>query len=88
LQNSDNEVFINRGWKTIREIIAILAKLSLGYYTRKLEKNRPCFDESCLELSDEMKQPKLQCLQYESEINIDNMSNIKLEAGRHFKNET
>jgi phosphomevalonate kinase len=43
LENLDSEVNINRVWKTIRQIIKISAKDSLGYY--ELKKHTPWLDE-------------------------------------------
>jgi hypothetical protein len=43
LDNLDNEVDINRAWKTVRQTIKISAKKSLGYY--KLMKHKPQFVE-------------------------------------------
>jgi hypothetical protein len=44
-------VDINRPWETVREIIRISAKQSLGYY--ELKKYKPWFDEGCSKLLDE-----------------------------------
>jgi hypothetical protein len=64
----------------------ISAKKSIGYY--ELKKHKPWFDEGCSELLDKKKkkQAKLQCLQYPSEINGDNLNNIRRETRRHFRN--
>jgi hypothetical protein len=43
-------------------------------------------DEGCSELLYERKQAKLQWLQYPSEINVDNLNNIRRETSRHFRN--
>jgi hypothetical protein len=84
LEDSDTEVDINRAWETIRESIKISAKESLGYH--ELKKYKPWFDEGCSELLDQRKQAKLQWLQDQSEINGDNLSNIRRETSRHFRN--
>jgi hypothetical protein len=83
LENLDDDVGINRAWETIRENIKISAKESLGY---ELKKHKPWFDEGCSKLSDQRKQVKLQWLQDPSEINGDNLNNIRREASRHFRN--
>jgi hypothetical protein len=43
------------------------------------------FNEGCSELLDQRKQAKLQWLQNESEINRDNLNNVRYEASRHFR---
>jgi hypothetical protein len=44
------------------------------------------FDEGCSKLFDRRKQAKLQWLQDPSELNEDNMSDIRREASGHFRN--
>jgi hypothetical protein len=44
------------------------------------------FDEGCSKLLDQRKEAKLQWLHYPSEINGDNLNNVRHEASRHFKN--
>jgi uncharacterized protein YaaR (DUF327 family) len=56
---------------------------SLGYY--ELKQHKPWFIKVCLELLDQRKRTRLQWLQDASEINGDNMSNVRCEANRHFK---
>jgi hypothetical protein len=84
LENLDFEVHINRASETIRENINISAKESLVYY--ELMKHKPLFNEGCSELLDQRKQAKLQWLHDPSKIIGDNLSNIRLEASRHFRN--
>jgi hypothetical protein len=84
LENLDIEVDNNRAWETIWENIRISAKESLGYY--QLRKNKPWFVEGCSELLDQRKRVKLQWLQDPSEINGDNLNNIRRETNRHFRN--
>jgi phosphomevalonate kinase len=55
LENLDTEVDVNKASETIKENIRISAKESLGYYEPK--KNKSWFDEGCLELLDQRKQP-------------------------------
>jgi hypothetical protein len=62
----------------IRESIKISAKESLHYY--ELKQDKPWFDEGCSKLLDQRKQAKLQWLQDPSEINGDNLSNVRHEA--------
>jgi hypothetical protein len=68
----------------IRENIKISVKESLGNF--ELKKRRQWFDEGCSELIDLRKQAKLQRLQDPSEINGDNLNNVRREASRHFRN--
>jgi hypothetical protein len=77
-------VDINRVWKTIREDIKILAKVSLGYY--EFKKHKPWFKKACSKLLDQRKQAKLQCLPDPSEISGVNVNNIRRHASRHFRN--
>jgi hypothetical protein len=83
LENVDAEVEINTVWETIRENIKISAKENLSYYEKK--KHKPWFDEGCSELLDQGKEAKLQWLQDPSEINGDNLSNVR-HTSRHFRN--
>jgi hypothetical protein len=78
------EVGINSAWETTRENIKISVKKSLGYY--ELEQHKPWFDEECSQLLDQRKQAKLQWLQDPSEINGDNLKNVRRETSRHFRN--
>jgi hypothetical protein len=84
LENLDAEVEVNSAWETIRQNIKSSAKESLGYF--ELKKHKPCFDEGCSKLLDQRKQAKLQLLQDPSEINWDNLNNVRREASRYFEN--
>jgi hypothetical protein len=84
LEDLDKEVEINSAWETIRENIKISVKESLGYF--EFKKHEPWFDERCSKLLDQRKQTKLQGLQDPSEINGDNLNNVRREASRHFRN--
>jgi hypothetical protein len=77
-------VEINSAWETIRENIKISAKDSLGCF--KLKKHKPWFDEGCSTLLDQRKQAKLQWLQDPSELNGDNLNNVRHDASRFFRN--
>jgi hypothetical protein len=68
----------------IRESIKFSAKESTGYY--ELMQLKPWFDEGCSDLSDQRIQAKLQWLQDPSQINGDNLNNVRREASRHFRN--
>jgi hypothetical protein len=69
------EVEIISAWETIRENIKILAIESLVYF--ELKKNRPWFNEGCSKLLDQKEEAKLQWLQNPSEINGDNLNNVR-----------
>jgi hypothetical protein len=77
------QVEINTIWETIRENIKISVKESLDYY--ELKQHKPWFDEGCSELY-QRKQAKLQWIQDPSEINGDNLNNVRCETSRHFRN--
>jgi hypothetical protein len=83
LKNLDNDVDINRAWETTRQNIKITAKESLGYY--ELKKHKLWFDEKCSKILDQRKQDKLDWLQDPSQINGDNLNNVRSEARRHFR---
>jgi hypothetical protein len=84
LEDLDAEVEINSAWETIRENINISAKESLYYF--EMKKHKPWFDEGCSKLLDQRKEAKLQWLQHQSEINGDNLNNVRREASRYFRN--
>jgi hypothetical protein len=84
LEDLDAEVEINSAWETARENITISAKESLGYFD--LKKRKPWFDEGCSKLLDQRKEAKFQWLQDSSEINEDNLNNVRRETSRYFRN--
>jgi hypothetical protein len=84
LEDFDTEVEINGAWETIRENINITAKESIGYF--ELKKHKPWFDKGCSKLLVQRKQADLQWLQDQSEINWDNMNNVRREARRYSRN--
>jgi hypothetical protein len=84
LENLKNSGDINRAWDNIRENIKISAEGVLGYCESKHRK--PWFDEECSKLADQRKRAKLQWLQNPSEANEDNLSDVRREARRHFRN--
>jgi hypothetical protein len=83
LENVEDNGDINRPWDS-RGNIKILAQESLGYCESKHRK--PWFDEECSQLVDRRKQAKLEWKQDRSEANEDNLSDIRREASRHFRN--
>jgi hypothetical protein len=84
LEDFDTVVEINGALEMIREHIKISVKESLGLC--ELKKHKVWLDKGCLELLDQRKQVKLQWLQHTSEINGDNLNNIRCETSRHFRN--
>jgi hypothetical protein len=80
----DAEIEINTIWETIRENIKTSAKESLGYYEPK--QHKPWFDDGFSKLLDQREQAKLQWLQDVSEINGDNLNNVRRETNIHFRN--
>jgi hypothetical protein len=76
LKDLDAEVEINTIWETIRDNIKMSAKQSLGYYELKMHK--PWFDEGCSKLLDQREQAKMQGLQDPNEINMVNVTNVKM----------
>jgi hypothetical protein len=75
LENSEDNEDINRAWDAIRENIKISGKKCIGYCEARH-----------LKLVDRRKQAKLQWLQDPSVVNEDNLSNVRREASRHFRN--
>jgi hypothetical protein len=51
-----------------------------------LKEHKSWFDEGCLKLLDQRKEAKLQWLQDPSEINGDNLNNVRREVSRYFMN--
>jgi hypothetical protein len=84
LEDLDAEVEINSAWETIRENIKMSAKESIGYF--ELKKHKPLFDEGCSKLLAQRKQAKLRWLQDPSEINGDNLNDVRREAIGYFRN--
>jgi hypothetical protein len=84
LEDLEDSGDINEAWDNIRENIKIWAQESLGYCETKHSKQ--WFDEECSKLADRRKQAKLQRLQDPSEVNEDNLSEVRREANRHFRN--
>jgi hypothetical protein len=74
---------LNRNWESIRDDIKTSAKGTLGY--RWLKYNKASFDE-CSKLIHQRKQAKLQWLQNSSQINGDNLKNLRRETSRTFRN--
>jgi hypothetical protein len=84
LGDSEDSGYIKRAWGNIRDNIKSSAQESLGYCESKHRK--PWFDEECSKLAEQRKQAKLQWLQDPSEANEGNLSAIRREASRYFRN--
>jgi hypothetical protein len=69
---------------SIRKNIKTSAKDNLGYH--RLKNNKPWFDDECSKLTDQWKQTKLKWLQNPSQINGDNLKNVRCETSRTFRN--
>jgi hypothetical protein len=74
---------MNRAWENIRENIKTSAKESPGHY--ELQQHKPWFHAECSKLIDRRKQAELQWLQNPSQVNEDNMDNVRREASRTFR---
>jgi hypothetical protein len=83
LENLEDIGDINRAWDNIRGNIKISAQESLGYCESKHRKLGS--DDECSKLADQRKLAKLQWLQDPSEAKEDNLSDVRLEASRHFR---
>jgi hypothetical protein len=83
-ENLEDSEDINGAWNNIRENIKISTQESLGYCESKHRK--PWFYEECSKSVDRSKQAKLQWLKDPSEANEDNLSDVRREASRHFRN--
>jgi len=77
---------IHTAWENVKENIRTTAKGSLGLY--ELKQHIPWFDEECLWLLDQRKHAKLQWLQDPNKSYVDNLKNLRCEAGRHFRNKS
>jgi hypothetical protein len=84
LENLNVSEDINRAWENIKERIKISAKESLGLYERK--QHKPWFDEECSKFLDQRKQAKMQWLQNPNQSNAGNLSIVRREASRDFRN--
>ena len=63
--------------ENIKENIKTSAKDSLGLH--ELKEHKPWFDEECLGSLDQRKQAKMQCVQDQSQSNVDNLKNVRHE---------
>jgi hypothetical protein len=84
LENLDESFDINNAWKSIKENIKTSVEDNLGYHRPK--HNKPWFDDECSKFIDKRKQAKLQWLQNPSQINGDNLQNLRRETSTTFRN--
>ena len=70
----------------VGETIKSSAKEGVGEQERK--EHEQYFDEVFSKLVDQKKRAKLQWLQDPSQINADNLNNVKHEASRYFRNKS
>jgi hypothetical protein len=83
LENLDESFDINNTSESVRESIKTSVKHNLRYH--RLKPNKPLFDDECSKLIDQRKQAKLQLLQKPSQINTDNIQNLRRKANRTFR---
>jgi hypothetical protein len=83
-ENSDESMDINSAWESITENIKRSAKENVGYH--RLKHNKPWFDDECSKLIDQRKQAKLRWFQIPSQINGDNLQNLRRGTSRTFRN--
>jgi len=84
LENLSDDEDLDRTWENIKETIETSAKESLGLH--ELKQNKPWFDEECLGFFNQRKWAKMQWIQDPSQINVDNLNNVRREVSRHFRN--
>jgi hypothetical protein len=84
LENLSNDQNLNRAWESIKENIKTSAKDSLGLH--EMKQHKLWFEQECFDISDQRKQAKTQWLQDPSQINVDNLNNVRRDASRHFRN--
>jgi hypothetical protein len=75
---------INNAWESITENIKTSAKDNLG--CQKLRHNKSWFDDECSKLIDQRKTAELQWLQNPSQLNGDNIQNLRRKTSRIFRN--
>ena len=83
LENLSDCEDIDRAWENIQKNNKTSAKESLGLH--ELKQHKPWFFEECLGFLDQGKQAQMQWLQDQSQINVDNLNNVRREASRHVR---
>jgi hypothetical protein len=84
LQNLGDSKDINRAWENTKDNIKTSAKQSPGL--NELKQHKPQFNEQCLPFLDQRKQAKMQWLRDPNQSNVDNLNNVRRNAGRHLRN--
>jgi hypothetical protein len=84
LESLEDNVISNSSWDTNSQKIKVSAKESIGPCESK--RHKPWFDEEFSKLVDGRKLAKLQWLQDPSEVNEDNLSNVRQETNRRTRN--
>jgi hypothetical protein len=84
LENLDESLNINSAWESIRDNIKTSAKENLGNH--RLKHNKLWFDDEYSKLIDQQKQAILHSLLNPSQINGDNLQNLRHNTSRTFRN--
>jgi hypothetical protein len=84
LENLNDGENVNRIWENIKEYIKTSPAESLDLHELKRHKPR-FYEEEFLRFLDQRKQVKMQWAQDPSQNNVDNLKNLRREAGRHFR---
>jgi len=84
LENLIRNENVNRAWEIIKENIKTSAKESLALHEWK--QHKPWFDKECVDFLDHRKQATMQHIQDPSQSSVDNLNNVRRNAGRHFRN--
>jgi len=79
LENLSDYEDVSRAWENIKENIKTSAKDSLGLH--ELKQHKPWFNEECLGFLDQRKRAKMQWVQDPSQSNVDNLNNVRRDAG-------
>jgi hypothetical protein len=83
LKNLSDYEEINRFWEIIKQNIKTSAEESLGLH--QLKQHKPWYDEECVGILDQRKQPEIQWIQDPNQSNVDNMNKVRRDASRHFR---
>jgi len=84
VKNLSNDEDLNRVWKYMKENIKTPTKESLAL--QELKQHKPWFDEECFGFLDQRKLAKMQWIREPSQSNVDNLSNVRRDVSRHFRN--
>ena len=77
---------MNRAQENIKENIKTSANKNQDQY--EIKQHKPWFDEASLPNLDQRIQSKMQWSQDPNQNTVDNLNNVRLEASRHFRNES